>query len=58
MLDQRCGGDQCCNSDPGYLLLQITVICVLLFSIGATAIVKHPDWFGGMPVAAQSVAER
>jgi hypothetical protein len=58
MLDQCCGGDRCCNGDLGYLLLQIAVICVLLFSIGATAIVKHPDWFGGMPAAAQSVAER
>lgn len=50
--------DQCCGGDLGYLLLQINVICVLLFLIGTTAVVKHPDWFDGMPVAGQSLAER
>jgi hypothetical protein len=50
--------DQCCNGDLGYLLLQINVICLLLALIGTTAIVKHPAWFGGVPVASQSVAER
>jgi len=50
--------EQCCNSDLGYLLLQINVICWLLFVIGTTAIVKHPGWFGGLPVTSQSIAER
>ena len=50
--------DQCCSTDLGYLLLQINVICLLLALIGTTAIVKHPAWFGGVPVAAQSIAER
>ena len=50
--------EQCCNADLGYLLLQINVICLLLFLLGTTAIVKHPAWFGGKPVAAQSLAER
>jgi hypothetical protein len=50
--------EQCCNADPTYLLLQINIICVLLFLIGATAIVKHPAWFGGRPIAAQSFVER
>jgi hypothetical protein len=50
--------DQCCNGDLGYLLLQINVICLLLFLIGTTAIIKHPAWFGGVLTAAQSLAER
>jgi hypothetical protein len=50
--------EQCCNADLGYLLLQINVICLLLALIGTTAIVKHPAWFGGTPVIAQTVAER
>jgi hypothetical protein len=50
--------EQCCNADLSYLLLQINVICLLLFLIGTTAIMKHPAWFGGTPVAAQAVAER
>ncbi len=55
MLDQCCNGYQCCGGDLGHLLLQINVICLLLFSIGTTAIVKHPDWFGGVPAVAQSI---
>jgi hypothetical protein len=50
--------DQCCNGDLGYLLLQINVICLLLALIGSAAIVRHPDWFGGHPVAAGSIAEK
>jgi hypothetical protein len=50
--------DSCCSGDLGYLLLQINVICLLLALIGTTAIVMHPAWFGGVPVAAQSLAER
>ncbi len=50
--------DQCCNSDLGYLLLQINVICLLPALIGATAIAKHSAWFGGTAVASQSLAER
>jgi len=48
--------DRCCNGDLAYLLLQINVICLLLFLIGTAAVVKHPDWFGEMPVASQSIA--
>lgn len=29
------------------LSLQANVICLLLALVGSTAIVKHPDWFGG-----------
>jgi hypothetical protein len=58
MRDQCCKGYRCCNSDLGHLLLQINVICLLLFLIGTTAIVKHPEWFGSMPVASQSLAVR
>jgi hypothetical protein len=50
--------EQCCNPDPGHLLFQINVICLLLFLIGTAAIVKHPVWFGGVPVASQSMTER
>jgi hypothetical protein len=51
--------DQCCSGDPGYLLLRINVICLLLALIGSAAIVKHPDWFGGRSsTVTQSVAER
>lgn len=58
MLDQCCNGHQCCNGALGYLLLQVNVICLLIFLIGTTAIVKHPDWFGGVAAVTQSVAER
>jgi hypothetical protein len=30
-----------------YLPLQANIICLLLALIGSTAIMKHPDWFGG-----------
>jgi hypothetical protein len=51
--------DQCCSGDLGYLLLQINVICLLLALIGAAAIVKHPAWFGAVPVPiAQTIAQR
>jgi hypothetical protein len=50
--------EPCCNADLNYLLLQISVICLLLFLIGTTAIVKHPVWFGGIPATVQIVAER
>jgi hypothetical protein len=50
--------EQCCNPDPKYSLLQINIICLLLFLLGTTAIVKHPGWFGGRPVAGQSFVER
>jgi hypothetical protein len=58
MLDQCCNGYQCCGGDLSYLLLQINVICALLFLIGTTAIVKHPSWFGEVPVTSQSLAAR
>jgi hypothetical protein len=50
--------EQCCASDLGYLLLQINVICLLLALVGATAIVKHPTWFGGTPAITQKLAGR
>jgi hypothetical protein len=50
--------EQCCNADQGYLLLQINIICLLLFMASTMAIVQHPGWFGGTPIAAQSLAER
>ena len=49
---------QCCNTDFGHLLLQINIICLLLFLLGTAAIVKHPAWFGGVSGAARSLAER
>lgn len=60
MLDQCCNGNgsQCCGRNLSGLPLQINIICVLLFLIATTALVKHPDWFGGAPAASQSVAER
>ncbi len=33
--------------DNDFLSLQANIICLLLALIGSTAIVKHPDWFGG-----------
>jgi hypothetical protein len=51
--------EQCCSADTAYLLLQLTIICVLLALIGSAAIVKHPAWFGGTnPAATQTVAQR
>jgi hypothetical protein len=59
MIEQCCNADQqCCNADLRYLLLQINIICLLLFLIGTTGIVKYPAWFSGTRVAAQSFAER
>ena len=58
MLDQCCNGYQSCGGDLSYVLWQISIICALLFSIGTTVVVKHPDWFGEMPVTVQSLAER
>ena len=50
--------EQCCNAPQRYLLLQINIICLLLFMVGTMAIVKHPAWFSGMPIAAQSPTQR
>lgn len=50
--------EQCCKAAQGYLLLQINIICLLLFMVGTMAIVKHPAWFSGTSIAAQSFAER
>jgi hypothetical protein len=33
--------------ETNYLSLQANIICLLLTLIGSTAIIKHPDWFGG-----------
>jgi hypothetical protein len=57
MFDQCCAGYLSCDGDRS-CLLQISVICVLLALVGTSVIVKHPDWFGGVPVASQSLAER
>jgi hypothetical protein len=35
--------------DNDFLSLQANIICLLLALIGSAAIVKHPDWFGGVP---------
>jgi len=51
MLFNRVRGvmfDPCCSGDVGSLLLQINVICLLLAAIGATAIMRHPEWFGAV----------
>ncbi len=58
MREQCCNGRRCCNGDLIYLLLQISIICLLLAVIGSTAVVKHPDWFNGTPMVSQSIAER
>jgi phosphate transport system substrate-binding protein len=29
-----------------YLLMQVSIICALLSMIGATALLRHPNWFG------------
>ena len=58
MLEQCCNGHPCCGGDLGYLLLQINLICLLPFLIGTTALLRHPDWFGGAPAVAQLVAGR
>jgi hypothetical protein len=39
--------------DNGLLSLQANIICLLLALIGSTAIIRHPEWFGGLPDAAQ-----
>jgi hypothetical protein len=35
--------------EHNYLSLQANIICILLALIGSTAVIKHPDWFGGTP---------
>jgi len=50
--------DSCCDDDLNYILLQISVICLLLALIGSTVIIRHPTWFGAEPTAVtQSVIE-
>lgn len=44
--------NSCCPGGPRALLLQINIVCLLLALIGSTAVVKHPDWFGGTPAIA------
>ncbi len=58
MVEQCCGGHPCCGGDLGFLLLQINVICVLLFLIGTTALLRHLDWFDAASNVAQVVAGR
>ena len=58
MLNQCCTGHQCCDGDLTYLLLQISVICLLMAFIGSTVIVEHPDWFGGLPAISQALGEK
>ena len=50
--------EPCCRPWPSFPLLQVNVICLLLFLIGTTVVVRHPAWFGGAPIAARSLAER
>jgi hypothetical protein len=45
--------DECCGGDVDSLLLLINVICQLLAAIGATAVMKHPAWFDGVPAVAE-----
>jgi hypothetical protein len=33
------------NPEQDYLALQASIICVLLFLIGTTALIQHPAWF-------------
>jgi biotin transporter BioY len=54
----NCVLNQCYSGDLRYLLLQINVISLLLALIGTTVIVKHPNWFGAVPVTVQSLARR
>jgi hypothetical protein len=35
--------------ETNYLSLQANIICLLLALIGSSTIIKHPDWFGGVP---------
>jgi hypothetical protein len=50
---------RCCTPDIGHLLVQINIICMLLALFGSAIVVKHPVWFGGVPVtAAHSLAGR
>ncbi|HEY2535260.1 MAG TPA: hypothetical protein VGJ20_46445 [Xanthobacteraceae bacterium] len=39
------------------MLLKINVVCLLLAVIGTAAIVKHPEWFGSLSLAAQPLAK-
>jgi hypothetical protein len=32
-------------SDTEYLSLQASIICILLFVLGTTAILERPEWF-------------
>ena len=50
--------DPCCHDDLRRMLMQFSIICLLLASMGTTAIIKHPAWFGGIPVGTQSLTER
>jgi hypothetical protein len=50
--------DPCCGGGVGFLLLQINVICLLLAAIGATAIMKHLEWFGGVTAVAEHFVAR
>ena len=45
--------DRCCRGDVGSFLLQVNVICLLLAAIGTAAVMKHPAWFGEVPVVKQ-----
>jgi hypothetical protein len=46
-----------------YLRLQMSIIFLLLGALGATALVRHPGWFGELPGessqrANQNIAQR
>jgi len=35
----------CFMNGDSYLAFQTLIICVLLFLVGTTAVVEHPEWF-------------
>jgi hypothetical protein len=37
--------DETFVNDTDYLSLQASIICLLLFILGTTTIVQHPEWF-------------
>jgi len=49
--------DPCCYDDLRRMLMQFSIICLLLALLGTIAIIKHPAWFGGIPVGTQSFIE-
>ena len=44
-LDRVGSYEQVPQPEQDYLALQASIICVLLFLIGTTALIQHPAWF-------------